>query len=141
MKEKFPDLSFEIQQDGLILIEQMQNFEPVQIDIHPQQLAHIGRVVFNGKSSTGARVKDLERKISVLTDRIEDLVTDKFIRAELVERSAYGGEILATLDHLYELATEFNVGLPAKRESEGEESEVEANGAEVLQLPTPRKQV
>jgi len=122
MKEKFPELTFEIQHDQMVLIEQTQNHERVRIEIHPQQLAHIGRALFDGKSSVGARVKDLERKISVLTDRIEDLVTDSFIRDELTERSAYASEILSKLDHLYELATEFDSGLPTRAQLDADEA-------------------
>lgn len=111
MKEHFPDLSFELQSDGLILIEQYQNHEPVRVDIHLQQLAHMGRVLFNGKGTADKRIREQNRRLSVLRERIEVFVKDPYHRQEIIERCGEGMAMLAQLDALLDLAYEFDGGI------------------------------
>jgi len=111
MKEHFPDLSFELQSNGLILIEQYQNLEPVRIDVHLQQLAHMGRVLFSGRRTADKRIRDLERRISVLRERIESFVKDSYHRQEIIERIGEGMAMVAELDALLDLAHEFDGGI------------------------------
>lgn len=122
MKEHFPELTFEVQDNGLVLISQYQNLERVAIDVHPQQLAHIGRALFGGRSAKDALVADLQRKVSVLTDRIGDLVTDKYIRSQITDRCGDWEAILAHWDHIYDLAVEFDGGLPTKAQLDADEA-------------------
>jgi len=138
MKEHFPELSFEIKESGLIEIQQYQNMESVSIDIHHEQLRHIGRVVFNGKSSADTRIKDLERRLGVLTDRIVDLINDQYIRAEIIERCANSVEILLRWDNIHDLAYEFDCGLPTKAQLDADEAAAGKGGASVALLSVPK---
>lgn len=126
-KEFFPNLRFSIQQDGLVLIEQLQNHEEVCIELHPQQLAHIGRALFGGRTGKDAQIAELQRKIGVLADRIGDLVDDRFIRDQIMDRCGDWEVILARWDHLLELALEFDIGLPSKAQIDAETAH--SNGA------------
>lgn len=111
MKDHFPDLSFELQSDGLILIEQYQNQEPVRINVHMQQLAHMGRVLFNGKGASDKRIREQSRRLSVLREKIEVFVKDPYHRQEIIERCGEGMAMLAQLDALLDLAYEFDGGI------------------------------
>lgn len=139
MKETFPQLTFSVEADGSILLEQIQNHESVKISLHPQQLAHIGRALFSGRSAKDAQIADLQRKITVLTDRIGDLVGDKFFRTQIIDRCGDWEVILARWDHIFELACEFDCGLVSKAQLDADEAAEAAEKAiNPAVLPSPR---
>lgn len=133
MKEHFPDLAFEVQDNGLIALAQWQNHEKVVIDVHPQQLAHIGRALFKGKNPATERIEELERRLAVLSEKIQDFVMDDWNRGEIIERCGSGDVMLAQLDALRDLAWEFDGGLVPKHILEADERAEQArnqNGSE-----------
>lgn len=109
--EKFYDLSFSNQPDGSIRLMQSDHGEDYIIDMHPEQILFIARRLCGMKPETAERVKDLERKLAVLDNRIAAIVLDDTLRDEIVRRIGDGFEIIQRLDSLYDLAVEFTVGL------------------------------
>jgi hypothetical protein len=139
MKEHFPDLAFEVQGNGLVALEQWQNQERVVIDVHPQQLAHIGRALFKGRNPATERIEELERRLAVLSEKIQDFVMDDFNRGEILDRSAYGSAMLAELDALRDLAWEFDGGLVPRHVLESDEAAKQAKGRSGSQeAPVPQ---
>ena len=137
-KETFPNLSFEVNEDGMILLEQWQNHELVRIDVHPQEFAHIGRALFGGKSPADKRSMELERRISVLREKIEVFVRDAYHREEIIERCGLGGMMLCQLDALLDLAYEFDggiVSIPSAELNVARQSEQAPQADEAPQKP------
>ena len=133
--QRFYDLSFAQQNDGTVRLTQTDCGEDSIIDVHPEQLKFIARRLCGMDSATAEQVEDLERKLSVLTDRLERLVTDKWFRKNIVEECGDGIEMIAKLDGLLDLAVEMDGGrlLPfepppePKKESKFKQSEPPAN--------------
>ena len=98
---KFHDLDFKKLSDGSIRLTQDDRLgEASIIDIHPEQLLYIARLLCGMKPETAAVVKDLERKLAVLDTRIAAIVLDDTLRTEIVRRIGEGFEILQRLDAL-----------------------------------------
>lgn len=111
MNTRFQDLAYEQLSDGTIRIEQRDYCgEEVMVDLHPEQLLFIARCLCGMKQETAAQVADLERRIAVLTDKVQNIVCNKAFRSDLLEGLSDGFEHIAKLDALLDLALEFDGG-------------------------------
>lgn len=108
--EKFYDTSFSSQPDGSVRLMQSDCGEDCIIDLHPEQLLFIARRLCGMKPETAGKVTELERRIAVLTDKLQNLVCNKAFRSDLIEGVGDGFEYLAKLDGLLDLAMEFDGG-------------------------------
>lgn len=61
-------------------------------------------------SATAEKIADLERRISVLTNKLQGIVCDEVMRSELIKRCGYDLQYLAQFDGLLDLALEFDGG-------------------------------
>ena len=112
MSEQFFDLNFEQLEDRTIRLEQKDYCgESVIVDLHPEQVRFIARRMAGMKPETADKVADLERRLEILTDRIEAFVVNAGIRDEIVECCGDGIEFMVRLDSIYDLAVEFSGGL------------------------------
>ena len=117
------EISFEKLDDGTIEIRQPCGLEePSVIYLHPDQLKYIARQVAGLSETTAKQVEDLERKLSVITDRLETLVCEKWFRDEILDRCGNGAEMINKLDGLVDLAIEMDGGrlLPSEPKPEPE---------------------
>ena len=108
--QRFHDLAFDLMDDGTVKLTQTDCGEDYVITAHPEQIAFIARRVCGMSITTSEQVEDLERKLSVITDRLERLVTDKWFRKSIVEECGDGIEMIAKLDGLVDLAVEMDGG-------------------------------
>lgn len=71
-------------------------------------------------NTTAEQVQDLDRKLSVITDRLENLVTADWFRKDILDGCGNGIEILAKLDGLVDLCIEMDGGrlLPSEPKPE-----------------------
>lgn len=107
--EQMHEISFEQIEDGSIRLEQQSGHgEHDVILLHPEQLKFITRRMCGMNSATAAKVENLERKISILANGLEEFVCETSLRGEILERCECGLEILARLDGLLNLAWEFD---------------------------------
>ncbi len=118
--QRFHDLTFDLLDDGTVKLTQTDCGEEYIITAQPEQIAFIARRVCGMSITTAEQVEDLERKLSVLTDRLECLVTDKWFRKGIVEECGDGIEMIAKLDGLVDLAVEMDGGrlLPSEPKPE-----------------------
>lgn len=124
--ERFHDLSFSKQPDGSVrLVQDDRMDEAAIIDLHPEQVLFVARRLCGMKPETANRVAELERRIAVLTDKLQSLVCNKAFRSDLIEGIGEGFEYLAKLDGLLDLAMEFDGG---RLEPEYKEADDEADG-------------
>lgn len=108
---QFYDLDFQRLEDGTIRLEQKDYCgESVFIDAHPEQIKFIARRLCGMSEAIAGQVEDLERKLAVLTDRLERLVSDKWFRNQVVDGCGDFAEILSKLDGLVDLAIEMDGG-------------------------------
>lgn len=111
MTQQFYDLNFHKLPDGVIRLEQTGYAgEAAVIDAHPEQVRYIARTLAGLKPDAAGKVADLERKLSVLTDKLQDIVHNMAFRTDILERIGDGFEHLAKLDGLLDLALEFDGG-------------------------------
>lgn len=111
MAERFYDLEFEKQKDGDICLTQQWGVDdPNVVFAHPEQIMFIARRLCGMKPETANKVAELERRIAVLTDKLQNLVCNKAFRSDLIEGIGEGFEYLAKLDGLLDLAMEFDGG-------------------------------
>ncbi len=108
--EQFFDLSFSRQPDGSIRLLQSNCGEDDIIEAHPEQLLFIARQLCGMKPETAHKVAELERRISVLVDKIQDFVCLHRNREEILDHTPSGLWMLAKLDALLDLALEFDGG-------------------------------
>lgn len=108
--QRFHDLSFSSQPDGSIRLMQSDCGEDYILDMHPEQLLFIARQLCGMKPETADKVADLERRLAVLTDKLQSIVCNKAFRSDLIERCGDGFEYLAKLDAVLDLALEFDGG-------------------------------
>lgn len=108
--EQFFDLSFSRQPDGNIRLIQTSYGEEEIIDAHPAQLLFVARQLCGMKPETAHKVAELERRISVLVDKIQDFVCLHRNREEILDHTPSGLWMLAKLDALLDLALEFDGG-------------------------------
>lgn len=110
MNNRFYDLTFIQQADGSIRLTQSDHGDDYIIDLHPEQVLFIARQLCGMTSHTAEQVQELERRIAVLTDKVQNIVCNKAFRGDLIERLGDGFEYLAKLDGLLDLALEFDGG-------------------------------
>ncbi len=108
--QHFHDLAFDLMDDGTVKLTQTDCGEDYIITAHPEQIVFIARQLCGMNSATASQVQDLERKLSVLTDRLERLVTDRWFRDGIIDGCADFAEMLASLDGLVDLAVEMDGG-------------------------------
>lgn len=129
--QRFHDLTFDLLDDGTVKLTQTDCGEDYIITAHPEQIAFIARRVCGMSITTAEQVEDLERKLSVLTDRLEHLVTADWFRKGIINECGDGIEMIAKLDGLLDLAVEMDGGrlLP---------SEAKPEPKKVSKFPTPK---
>jgi len=110
MINRFYDLTFIQQADNSIRLTQSEHGEDYVIDVHPQQVLFVARQLCGMKPETADKVADLERRIAVLTDKVQDFVCDQHMRSDLIKQCGDGFFYLAKLDALLDLALEFDGG-------------------------------
>lgn len=110
MNNRFYDLTFIQQADGSIRLTQSEHGEDYIIDLHPEQVLFIARRLCGMTSHAAEQAQELERRIAVLTDKLQSLVCNKAFRTDLIERLGDGFAYLAKLDGLLDLALEFDGG-------------------------------
>lgn len=109
--EKFFDLSFSSQPDGSVrLVQDDRIDEAAIIDLHPEQVLFVARRLCGMKPETAGKVAELERRIAVLTDKVQSFVCNSAFRSDMIERCGDGFEYLAKLDAILDLALEFDGG-------------------------------
>lgn len=120
---KFHDLDFKRLEDGSIRLTQTDCGEDSIIDANPEQFLFIARRLCGMKEETAEKVADLERRIAVLTDRLQSIVCNGAFRSDLIERCGDGFEYLAKLDGVLDLALEYDGGRlePEYRDCEQQE--------------------
>ncbi len=97
--------------DGGIHLEQQSGVDdPNVIHLHPEQILFIARQLCGMKPETAGKVAELERRIAVLTDRLQSFGCNEMFRSELIKRCGDGFEYLAKLDAILDLALEFDGG-------------------------------
>ena len=118
--QHFHDLAFDLMDDGTVKLTQTDCGEDYIITAHPEQIAFIARRVCGMNITTAEQVEDLERKLSVITDRLERIVTDDWFRKGIINECGDGIEMIAKLDGLVDLAVEMDGGrlLPSEPKPE-----------------------
>lgn len=120
---RWHDLKVDQLEDGGIRLEQSDCGEDCVIYLHPEQLQFIARKLCGMKPETATKAADLERRIAVLTDKLQNIVCNKAFRSDLVKGMGEGGEYLAKLDGLLDLALEFDGGRLEPEEQYSEQQE------------------
>ena len=110
MNPRFYDLTFIQQADGSIRLTQSDQGEDYVIDAHREQILFVARQLCGMKPQTADTVAELERRLAVLTDKLQYIVCNNAFRSDLIERCGDGFEYLAKLDCLLDLALEFDGG-------------------------------
>lgn len=110
MTKRFFDLAWNRQPDGAIRLTQTDCGDQYIVDAHPEQVLFIARQLCGMKPDDANRVAELERRIAVLTDRFEELITADWLRNQIINRCGDGIEIITKLDALLDLAIEFDGG-------------------------------
>lgn len=111
MNIRFQDLNHYQLDDGTVRLEQIGYAgEETVIDAHPLQITFIARQLCGMKPETANQVADLERRIAVLTDKLQSIVCKSEYRSEVIEGLDIGFELMAKLDGLLDLALEFDGG-------------------------------
>lgn len=111
MNTRWHDLIIGRLKDGGIHLEQQAGLqEPSVIHLHPEQVLFIARQLCGMKPDDANKVAELERRLSILTDCLEGLVTADWFRSQIIDRCGDGIEIVTKLDALLDLAIEFDGG-------------------------------
>ena len=135
MNNRFYDLTFIQQSDGSIRLTQSDHGEDYIIDAHPEQILFVARQLCGMKPQAADTVAELERRLAVLTDKLQNIVCDKAFRTDLIERCGHGFDYLARLDALLDLAFEFDGGrLEPEYKSEQPTTSTQRNAAASEQL-------
>ena len=108
--QRFHDLTFSLMADNTVKLTQTDCGEDYIITAHPEQIVFIARRLCGMSSETASQVQDLERKLAVLTDRLETLVTDKWFRKGILDSCGDGIQTITKLDALVDLAVEMDGG-------------------------------
>lgn len=137
MNTRWHDLIIDRLKDGGVHLEQQSGLnEPSVIHIHPEQLLFIAHQLYGMKPETVSKVVDLERRIAVLTDKLQNIVCNKAFRSDLIESIGEGFEYLAKLDGLLDLAFEFDGGR-LEPEREYSEPQEDYDALKPTHPPTP----
>ena len=108
--EQFFDVMFSRTNDRAVRLEQIDYAgESAVILLHPAQLKHIALQLCGFREETEGRIEDLQRRISILSDHLERLITAKWFLKPALE-SDDGCESLTKFDGLTDLAIEFDGG-------------------------------
>jgi len=110
MNNQFYDLTFDHLDSGAIRLKQSAFDEDNVIDLHPEQVLFVARSICGMKPETASKVAELERRIAVLTDKMQNFACNEAFRSDLIERCGDGFEYLAKLDAVLDLALEFDGG-------------------------------
>lgn len=135
MNTRWYDLIIDRLPDGGIHLEQQSGVdEPNVIHLHPEQVLFIARQLCGMKPETTEKVADLERRIAVLTDKLQSIVCNSAFRGDIIERCGDGFEYLTKLDSVLDLALEFDGGRlePEHRDDERQDG----HGASKLTHPS-----
>lgn len=138
--DKMFDLTIAHLADGNVRIKQQSGSgESYTIDLHPIQIRLLAeRAGLLRHEPDARRVPDLERRLAVLTDKIQDFACDGSIRSEIIERCSYGLSIIARLDGLVDLALEFDGGrLTPEEPSCRDQAEAPVSDAATSKPPLP----
>lgn len=141
--EQMHEISFEQISDGSIRLEQQSGHgERDVILLHPEQLRFIARRMAGMKSETAALVQDLERKLSVITDRLEHLVTDDWFRKGIINECGDGVEMMVRLDGIVDLCVEMDGGrlLPSEPKLEPQKAVMGEAGNKLGINPSTNKE-
>lgn len=110
MNNRFFDLAWNRQPDGTIRLTQTDCGDPHIVDAHSEQILFIARQLCGMKPDDANKAAELERRIAVLTDKLQDIVCNKAFRSDLTEGISDGFEYMAKLDGLLDLSLEFDGG-------------------------------
>jgi len=111
MNTRWHDLIINRLEDGCIHLEQQSGIDaPNVIHLHPEQILFVARSLCGMKPETAGKVAELERRIAVLTDKLQSFICNSAFRSDLIEGIGEGFEYLAKLDGLLDLAMEFDGG-------------------------------
>ena len=116
------DLKFERMGNGAVRLTQTECGEDFIIDAHSEQILFIARQLCGMKPEVAHKVAELERRISVLADRLEELVAADWFRKEIIDSGGHGIEMIVRLDGLLDLAYEFDAGLQPSDQREPQKS-------------------
>lgn len=136
MNTRFQDLNNYQLEDGTIRLEQIGYAgEAAVIDAHPEQLLFIARRLCGLRPETADKIAELERRIAVLTDKLQSIVCNGAFRSDLIERCGDGFEYMAKLDGLLDLALEFDGGR-LEPECRGSEQQEGRSASKLIHPPT-----
>jgi len=111
MNNRFYDVEYKKDAEGEIsLTQQCGVDEPNVVLMRPEQLLFIARQLCGMKPETAGKVAELERRIAVMVDKLQNIVCDSAFRSDLIEDLSDGFAYLAKLDGLLDLAMEFDGG-------------------------------
>ena len=110
--KSFEHHHLEVERDGdCIILRQIDHSGNAEgVYIHVSQLRYVAEVAGVVPPETAEKISELERRISILTDKLQNLVCNKAFRGDLIERCGDGFEYLARLDCLLDLSLEFDGG-------------------------------
>ena len=83
--QHFHDLTFDLMDDGTVKLTQTDCGEDCIITAHPEQIAFIARRLCGMSITTAEQVQDLERKLSVIADRLEKIVDADWFRNNIIK--------------------------------------------------------
>lgn len=120
---RWHDLKIDRLEDGGIRLEQSDCGEDCVIYLHPEQALFIARQVCGMKPETAERIGELERRIAVLTDKLQNVVCESRFRESVLNGCSDGLYYLAKIDAVLDLALEFDGGRlePEYRDNEQQE--------------------
>lgn len=96
--------------DGYIELEQCDINSQDVVRLHPDQLKLIARQMCGMKPETAERITELERRIAVLTDKLQEVACNSHFRRGVLDGSSDGLFYLAKIDAVVDLALEFDGG-------------------------------
>lgn len=133
----YPDIEAFQFADGTISISSREGIDdPVKIYLHPDQLAGICSRLLD--SSTQSKEKELERRLAVLTDKIQNLVCHSKFRKDLIKYCGDGFEYIAKLDGILDLALEYDGGRLTPEDGKPEPTLDEPKTTESKWKPLPK---
>lgn len=110
MSEQFFDLEVERLSDKHIRLTQNEGDRADMVDLHPEQVRFIARQLAGMTSGEAGAVAEFERRFSVLTGKLQNIIGDADFRADVLTRCGNGSLWLARLDAIADLALEFDGG-------------------------------
>ena len=132
--QRFHDLAFDLMDDGTVKLTQTDCGEDYVITAHPEQIVFIARRLCGMSITTAEQVQDLERKLSVIADRLEKIVDADWFRNNIIKECGDGIEIIAKLDGLVDLAIEYDGGrlLPSDAQTPASKTRTQSTGNQAV---------